>query len=67
MGDRAKCIKVCPTDTFLNEYIAVGTILDIEGIMVVRIDPFGFPEIICEVQSGYFKEHFILLLEGQDD
>ena len=62
----AKCITVCPSDTFMNEYIPVGTILEVtEDNMVIRTDPFGHSEIICEVQSGYFKEHFILV-EGKD-
>lgn len=58
---KAKCIKVCKADTFMHEYIAVGTELEIVDNIVLRTDSFGFNDFICLVDSEYFEEHFMLL------
>lgn len=66
MKDKARCIKACPEDIFIHEYIPVGAILKIEelknGVMVLtRLDPYGYKEIICQIDCIFFKEHFILI------
>lgn len=62
---KAICIKVCETNTFMHEYVSVGTILEIEKNLLVRTDPFGYVEIICEIGSDFFKAHFSLIEEDE--
>ena len=60
---KAICVKVVETDEFIHEYIAVDVVLNIEKGIVIRIDSFGFPQMICEVDSEFFREHFKIALE----
>ncbi|KFZ25817.1 MAG: hypothetical protein KQ78_01773 [Candidatus Izimaplasma bacterium HR2] len=61
---KAICTKVCETGIFIHEYISVGTVLEIENDLVLRTDPFGYIEVICETGSVFFKEHFNLVKGG---
>ena len=65
MGERAECIKMCLPTILVHESIFVGDILELELLsnlfMVVRIDPCGFKEIICQLDSEFFGEHFVIV------
>ena len=57
----AICIKICPPDVLQHEYIRVGEVLAIKAGVCIRPDSFGHVDLICEVGSRYFKEHFELI------
>ena len=52
------CIQPCSPDYFMHEYIRAGTVLACIDGMVYMTDKFGFDNIICQVESEYFEEHF---------
>lgn len=67
----AFCKKICEEDYFTHESIPFGANLTIYnhpglGFIVLRVTRMGFVDIICEVCSEYFREHFTLMMKRVD-
>ena len=62
----ALCKKFCEENYFTHESISVGERLAIYNhlrlrFVVVKITKMGFLDVICELTSSYFEEHFYLI------